>query len=354
MAGRKTFRKVITSPELIEKINPKNKKLFDRFLKNFANTHSPKSVINYRSNLNIFGVWNVLENDNKFFIDFKVIDFLDFFDYCVSELQWSANRYAQMHSSLSSFSAWIERIYYEDYPNYRNLLSRIEKPVKELVRKKSVFQEEEIDKLMNWLGEKNKVQQQCLLALVTSSGARVSELARFTTTLIDENNTAFDDLFLETTEELQIKGRGVNGKNELRYILKDTFLPYYKKWLPIREQIMKKYNKQHNFIFINRYGDPASVATFRGWTENWDNVLEKHLYIHSLRHYFVSYLLKLNVSSDFIKEIIAWKSADMVEVYNDLTLKERKFKGLDKLKFSLENPKTNGAGTTNVDNTNNT
>jgi hypothetical protein len=26
MASRKTFRKIITSPELIEKINPKNKK----------------------------------------------------------------------------------------------------------------------------------------------------------------------------------------------------------------------------------------------------------------------------------------------------------------------------------------
>ena len=31
--GRKTFRKVITSPELIEQINPKNVKLMNRFLK---------------------------------------------------------------------------------------------------------------------------------------------------------------------------------------------------------------------------------------------------------------------------------------------------------------------------------
>ena len=33
MAGRKTFRKVITSPELTEQINQKNMKLVERFLK---------------------------------------------------------------------------------------------------------------------------------------------------------------------------------------------------------------------------------------------------------------------------------------------------------------------------------
>ena len=36
--------------------------------------------------------------------------------------------------------------------------------------------------------------------------ARASELVRFTTTMIDEDHTAFEDLFLETTEEMQVKG----------------------------------------------------------------------------------------------------------------------------------------------------
>ena len=39
---------------------------------------------------------------------------MDFFDFCVTELKWSPNRYAQMHSCLSSFSAWIEN-YFDDY-----------------------------------------------------------------------------------------------------------------------------------------------------------------------------------------------------------------------------------------------
>ena len=66
MAGRKTFRKVITSESLIAQINPENVKLMERFLKNFATKRSPKSVTVYRSNLNIFFVWNLENNDNLF------------------------------------------------------------------------------------------------------------------------------------------------------------------------------------------------------------------------------------------------------------------------------------------------
>ena len=143
MAGRKTFRKIITSDELIAQINPQNVKLMDRFLKNFATKRSPKSVTVYKSNLNIFMCWNVLENGNLFFVDFKKYMLLDFFDYCVTELQWSSNRFAQMHSCLSSFSTFIEDIYDEQYPDFRNLLSKIEKLPKEFVRKKSVFTKED-------------------------------------------------------------------------------------------------------------------------------------------------------------------------------------------------------------------
>lgn len=333
--GRTTYRKVITSPELIEKINPENKKLMERFLKNFATKRSPKSVIVYRSNLQIFFVWNLLYNDNVDFVDVKKFELMDFFDFCVQELHHSPNRYAQIHSSLSSFSTWIENIYDERYPNFRNLLPKIEKLPKATVRKKSVFLKEEIDGLMDWLGDNNYIQDQCLLALCISSGARISELCRFTTSNIDENNTAFDDLFLETTEEIQIKGRGVHGKSELRYIIKDTFLPYYKKWLVIRDEIMKKNNKEHNYIFITKDGVPATDITIRSWIGKWDKVLNKHLYIHSLRHYFVSQCIRMGLESDFIKEIIAWTSSDMVNVYNDIQLKERKFKGLDKFKNAL-------------------
>ena len=75
--GRETYRKVITSPELTAKINPKNIKLMERFLKNFATKRSPNSVVSYRSNLTIFFTWCLLECGNKLFIEIKKRDLLD-------------------------------------------------------------------------------------------------------------------------------------------------------------------------------------------------------------------------------------------------------------------------------------
>jgi len=334
--GRETFRKVITSPELIEQINPKNKQLADRFLKNLSTKRSPKTIEVYRSNLNIFFCWNLENNDNEFYIDIKKYILMDFFDFCATELKWSSNRYAQMHSCLSSFSTWIENIYDEKYPTFRNLLPKIEKLPKETVRKKSVFTKDELDVLMEWLGENGYIDEQCLLALIMASGARVSELLRFTTDLIDENHTAFEGLFLETTDEMQVKGRGVNGKHIERYIIKDLFLPYYKKWMPIREQIMKENGENHNSIFIKQDGSPATLSSIRARMEKWDKVLSKHWYPHAGRHFWTTYLSSIGLEKELIQELQKWSSDSLVDLYNDATAKDRKWKNLDKLKMALE------------------
>lgn len=336
--GRETFRKIITSPELTEQINAKNIKFMERFLKNFATKRSPKSVTVYKSNLILFFTWNLLYNDNKLFMDIRKIELADFFDYCVTELKWSANRYHQMHSCLSSFSAWIENYFDEDYPMFRNLLPKIEKPVKENIREKTVLQKEDIDKLMNHLEENNEIQEQCLLALAISCGARISELARFTTDLIDENNIVFDGLFLETTKEIVTKGRGVNGKLLHKYILKDMFLPYYKKWLEVRRTIMEENNQNHDYIFITKDGSPANADRLRDWMGNWSNVVEQPVYAHSLRHYHITFLKRLDIEDDFIVYLTGWSEGtghSMISIYNDMTAKDRKWKNLDKLAQAL-------------------
>ena len=277
MAGRKTFRKVITSPELTEQINKENIKLMERFLKNFATKRSPKSVTVYRSNLIIFFTWNLLENSNKQFAKIRKLEMLDFFDYAISELHWSPNRFHQCHSSLSSFSDWIENYYdeVEGYENFRNIVKKIEKPSKEAVREKTVLKEEDIDKIFKLLEEQDRTQEQCLLALAISCGARVSELAQFTTSLIDEENTVFDGLFLETTEKIRTKGSGIQGKLLKKYILKDMFLPYYHKWLIEREEIMKTTGQEHDYLFITKDGNPANADRLRDWVSTWGDIVDQ-------------------------------------------------------------------------------
>ena len=340
MAGRKTFRKVITSPELTAQINKDNIKLMERFLKNFATKRSPKSVTVYRSNLTMFLTWNLLYNENKLFTDIRKIEYADFFDFCVSELRWNANRYHQCHSSLSSFSSWIENYFDEDYPQFRNLLPKIEKPSKEAIREKTVLKEEDINKIFAVIEEEGRTQEQCLLALAISCGARVSELAQFSTSLIDEENTVFDGLFLETTEKIRTKGSGVQGKMLKKYILKDMFLSYYHKWLIEREEIMKKTAQDHDFIFITKDGNPANADRLRDWIGTWGDIVGQPIYPHSLRHYQISLLKRLEIDDDLIVYLTGWAEGTghtMISIYNDNELTDTQFACLDNLKNFLNN-----------------
>ena len=348
--SRETYRNKITSDELILQINPKNTNLINKFLKNFNTKRADKSVVVYRSNFNIFFCWNAKYNENKFFIDIRKSEFSDFFDFAVIELKWSPNRYANMWSSLNSLSNFIENILDEEYPTFRNQVKKIEKLPKNIVRKKTILTDAQVDNLMDWLSNTiNKPQEALLLALAVSSGARISELFRFTTDIIDENNTAFDGLFLETMDMIKTKGFGKQGEQKYKYIIKDIFLPKYKIWLPIRESIMKEHNQNHNFIFIKTDGSPASDRSARSWVKKWEKFLtntdpsniskqEVFFYPHCLRHRIVTYLSKLNLDADFIISIMGWKSREMYDIYNDLTAKDREWKNLDNLK-NLLNPK---------------
>ena len=117
-----------------------------------------------------------------------------------------------------------------------------------------------------------------------------------------------------------------------KYIIKDLFMPHYKKWLKIRKGIMDANGEDHNFIFIRKNGTPAIEGTVRSWFVRWERFLGVPFYPHALRHYIVTYLTTLGVEQDFIIEIMGWTSVEMYKIYCDLTAKERKWKNLDNIK----------------------
>ncbi len=349
---RETFRKKITSDETIELINPTNKKLINKFLKTFDTKSSSVSVKNYKSDYNIFFCWNVLHNENKAFADIKKSELSEFFNYAVVELQWGSSRYRRMHSALSSLSNYIVNILddEDEYKDFKNIITKIDKIPHVATREKTILSEEQVDNLMDYLlNEKKNIQWACFLALMIGSGARISELFRFTTDIIDEDSVGFNGIFLKTKKPIKTKGRGREGEKTHKYIIKDIFMPIYKQWLEIREQILiEKGMDDHGFIFITKDGEPASTITSRRWIENWQKYLSEeeptnknkeivHLYPHAFRHYIVTHLTRLGLSSDLIIAIMGWKSSEMYKVYNDLRDDEREWKDLDKLENYLSN-----------------
>jgi site-specific recombinase XerD len=336
--GRTTFKLITTSEELLEKINPANKDLAKQFLKEKNSRSSPLTIKNYESDLNMFFCWNLQENENKLFTDIRKLEFSTFFSYCIETLQWGSARAARMKAALSSFSNFIEKFYDDKYPTFRNIILRaVESMPKNPRREKTVLSEEQVNELFNYLDNELKdIQMSCWLALAIASGARFSELFRFSTDIIDFSHTAFDDLFLETLRPIKTKGRGKEGKMLIKYIIKDIFVERYKKWLEVRQGILTKNNKSHNFIFIKSNGDPAQESTVRTWVKR----IEKHLgvpfYPHSLRHYYTTFLSKASLPTDLIQEICGWASDSMVKIYNDSSIKDKTFKELDNLKSNID------------------
>lgn len=330
--SRTTFRKVIVTKELLEKVNPINKKLTDQFLKEKATRTSATTIKNYRSCSNIFFVWNFLHNSNKEFTDIKKLEFSEFFSFTTDELQWGSARNNGMRSFLSSLSIFIEKFLDSDYPNFRNIvLKTIESVPKEMRREKTILTDEQVESLLKHLSGTDS-QRACWLALALYSGSRFSELLRFTIDNLDINHTAFGDLFMETLKPIRTKGRGRDGKQLYKYILKEKFAPFYEKWITDRNEIMLKTNQSHTSLFIRDDGTPATDGTIRSWITTMENYLGTNLYPHACRHFLVTELSRKNIPPLLIKDLVGWTSIQMVELYNDLTSKDREWKELDNLK----------------------
>lgn len=340
MATRKTFRLSIASDELYNMSDAETRGIIEDYLRDFSIKSSPASVKIYRNNLKIFMCWNYRYNDNTPFIKINKRQFRSFFLFGTEEMGWGSSRYANVWSTLNSFSEWLENNYDDVYPDFKNNIKKIDKIPRSYVREKTIFTKRELDGLLKWLGENNRIQEQCLLALIMSSGMRISETLRMTTDLIDDNNTAYNGLFYETTKQIKTKGRGRNGKPLYKYLIIDLFKPYYEKWLPIRKKIMDEKLQNHDYIFIRQDGKPAQVSTVRGWIEDWDTPLNgKHFYPHAGRHFWTSYLDSLGLEKQLIQELQGWASDTLVDLYNDNTSKDKKWESLDNLRLALENDK---------------
>ena len=207
----------------------------------------------------------------------------------------------------------------EEFEGYRAIIRKIESPVKEAVREKTVFEPEEIQLLLSHLVEQEKYMQACILALAMYSGRRKAELPRFKVSYFDEENVFLGSLY-KTPEKVKTKGRGSRGKMLELYVLKKEFDPYLKLWLDYRKE--NGIVSEWLFPSANNPDEPIKPESLDNWVDTYSRFLGKPFYWHSLRHMYCTTLLKKNLPSSVVQEIIGWDSADMVNLYNDATIED--------------------------------
>lgn len=313
--GRTTVYNNITSEENISKINKKNVDLMNDFLDYLVSTDRSSGTINgYKNDLLIFFCWNLDNNDNKYFVDLSKREIAKFQKYAITEWGWSTNRLSRVKSAMSSMSNYIENILDDELPDFRPIVRKIESPVKQVRREKTIITDEEVQNILDTLVSRKKYQIACIFALAAFGGARKSELLRYKISYFDDSNIMADAALYKTPEKIKTKGRGSQGKLLYKYTLID-FKKYYDLWMTYRKE-----NDLMNseFLFINQTnGSPLTVAGIDGYTKMISDILGRPFYTHSLRHQLCSRLFRLGLPSDIIQEYFGWSSADMLNIYND-------------------------------------
>lgn len=317
MAGRKTVYNNITSPEKLAQCNKNNIELGEEFLDYLRSVDRAETTIKqYESDLKIFWCWNYEYNKNKDFIKITKREFAKMQNHCLNVWGWSPKRVRRFKSTISSMSNFIMNILdeEEEFEGYRSTIRKIESPVNEPVREKSVFTEEQLQKLLDTLVENKKYQAACAVSLAMCCGARKSELTRFKVEYFDESNILYDAIY-KTPEKLKTKGRG-KGKFLYKYVLID-FKKYLDLWLEERKRL--GIDSEWLFVTKDKEGNyvQASITLLDSYAETCTRILEMPFYFHSLRHYLTTRFRQLNLPSKIIVEWTGWCDESLIQIYDD-------------------------------------
>lgn len=328
MAGRGFKSVTLYTPEIWEQVNKNNKRLLKDFLAyKKTSGKSEKTIGEYEKLIRFFFCWNYLENDNKDFTEIKKREFVRFFATGMEEYKWSPNRVALYRASLSSMSIYIENILDDEYPNFRNNVLKVEIPVKETVREKTVLSEADVQKILDGLVAEKLYQQACYFALAAYSGARKAELLSYKVSYISDENIVFGSLY-KTPEKIRTKGRGKTGKLLYKYVIAKPFKPYFDMWMQKRKEL----GIESEWLFIKSYLDgqtpeQADEDAVDRWAGSATRILGdgRVVYSHSFRHFFATSLKEKGLPDNIVVAIIGWEEASggaMLSIYNDREVTE--------------------------------
>lgn len=311
---RKTTHNEITNPTLLKEVNVENTRLKNDFLDYLRSVQrSPGTIYGYSHDIDIWAVWNLLYNKNKPFVDLSKRDLIAFQNWLISNNGNSPSRVRRIKASLSSLSNYVENILDDEYKNYRSIVRKIESPVNQPVREKTVFTDKQLQGLLDSLVESKKYQKACAIALAMCSGRRKSELLRFKVDWFTDDNIIYGSLY-KTPVTVKTKGRG-SGKYIYCYTLVDGFKPYFDLYMNWR----KEHSVSSEWLLYDESdpSQPMSQSRLNSWANTFSNMLGVPFYWHALRHYFTTMLIKSGLPDNVVQSVVGWTSADMVRLYDD-------------------------------------
>ena len=310
---RKTGRNRITSPEKLKLVNEGNMRLKKDFLLYLKSVQrSPGTIEGYDSDLNIVFVYILNELGNKDFQRLTKRDIIALQNWMV-EAGMSSARIRRIKAAISSLSNYIENIVSDEDPEfdgYRSIVRKIENPPLVPVREKTVWEDSELEHLLDILTANGEFEKACFVALGMYGGRRKAELCRFRVSDFGEGHVVCDGALYKSAPIL------TKGDKMLEcYTLKKRFDPYLSRWMAERERIGVE--SEWLFPADGKPEQQMPISMANSWANTCSRLTGRDFYFHSLRHYFVSALSRAGIPDSVVVEIMGWSSSEMFKVYDD-------------------------------------
>ena len=312
---RKTKHNDITSPELLRQVNPENIQLMEDFLDYLKSIQRSETTRNaYKNDLEIAFVWNLQHNNNAFFCDWTKRNIVRYQNWLINENGNSPARVRRLKAALSSLGNFIELVLDTEYPNFRNIINKIESPVNQPVREKTVLSDEEVQGILALLVDKKKYEMACFVALAAYGGRRKSEICRFKVSDFDDDKLVCGGS-LWRSSPMRTKGRGSQGKILQVFTLVKPFKPYLELWMQERSE--RGIDSVWLFPDETDRARTLPISTVNSWMNTLSRLTGKDIYCHMFRHRYTTYLSDNGIPDAVIKEIQGWSDLQMVTVYVD-------------------------------------
>lgn len=309
----------ITSDELLRQVNPDNAALLRDYLDYLRSVQRSDTTIRaYENDIQIAWVWCLQFNNNAFFVNWTKRNIVSYQNWLLNNNENSPARIRRLKAALSSLSNYIESVLDDEFPNFRNIINKVENPVNRPVREKTVWEDDELEQLLDKLTEKKEYEKACYLALAMYSGRRKAELCRFRVSDFAEDKLVCEGALYKSAP-IKTKGRG-GGKMIPCYTLAKKFTPYLNSWMAYRNAA----GIESEWLFPDRNHpeEHIPISTANSWSNTFTRMSGKQAYIHSLRHYFTTSLARAGIPDGVIQSIVAWESGDMVQLYKDIDADE--------------------------------
>lgn len=282
------------TPEMWSEVLPFNRKMVEEYLDN-ATHLSKKSHIQYVSALKIYFYWIKENKDNKKCIDIKAKDFMMYqnslYKRGLSEAGMKLKR-----SAISSFNQYIMLFYEEEYPTFRNYVTKnIVVPKTGFVHKKEPLTPDEYETLCNYLRKNEMWQKLAYLIFSYSTGCRREEARQLLKEVItyepqkkvvkitDGNgNESEMEAVAYKTHDIRCKGRGDIGKVRKLQFGEDA-MEALKKWIEVRGE------DDNPYVFVKKTKDgktceQISEGGFNYWCNTtFEKVIGRRIHPHLFR-----------------------------------------------------------------------